>query len=173
MAHCINWTNEFCSVRFYIPRKLLPKLAASLTPVVPIDDPSKHQGRVRTQPFIDGQFAIHVYVPIPVASGTPLRALLEDVVKDIKEACPELHIFSLLEKEAQKFDSTSSAINTPSERITVSEENTPTVEVGRDATDEVKVTELHLSLSRPVFARSHQREDVKRAVKGIAKGTHR
>jgi len=35
------------------------------------------------------------------------------------------------------------------------------------------VTELHLSLSRPVFARSHQREDVKRAVKSIARGATR
>jgi len=41
-------------------RHLQPHLA----PAVPADDPSKHQGRTRVTPHVDGQWAAHVYVPL-------------------------------------------------------------------------------------------------------------
>jgi U6 snRNA phosphodiesterase len=55
-------------------KRKLPPLAAHLTPAVPLDDPSKHQGRTRATAHVDGQWAAHVYVPIA------LRGALRDIV---------------------------------------------------------------------------------------------
>ena len=59
-------------------KRQLPALAAHLAPSVPLDDPSKHQGRTRTTPHVDGQWAAYVYVPIAVR-GT-LRRIVERAV---------------------------------------------------------------------------------------------
>jgi U6 snRNA phosphodiesterase len=59
-------------------RRKLPPLPANLAPAAPLDDPSKHQGRTRATPHVDGQWAAHVYVPI-VLRGT-LRSILERAV---------------------------------------------------------------------------------------------
>lgn len=56
-------------------KRQLPALAAHLAPSVPLDDPSKHQGRTRTTPHVDGQWAAYVYVPVAVR-GT-LRRIVE------------------------------------------------------------------------------------------------
>jgi len=49
-------------------------LPAYLAPAVPLDDPSKHQGRTGTMPHVDGQWAAYVYVPLA------LRGALRRVV---------------------------------------------------------------------------------------------
>ena len=116
-------------------RKQLPKLSPSLSPLLPEDDPTKHQGRVRTQPFVDGQFATHIYIPI---YHEPLLELLQLVIKDVQETCAELEVFSLLDTK------------------------------GEDMQDETG-KELHLSISRPLYVRSHQRETVRQGVKEVAK----
>lgn len=59
-------------------KRQLPALAAHLVSPVPPDDPSKHQGRTRTTPHVDGQWAAYVYVPIAVR-GT-LRRVVERAV---------------------------------------------------------------------------------------------
>ncbi len=59
-------------------KRQLPALAAHLASSVPLDDPSKHQGRTRTTPHVDGQWAAYVYVPIAVR-GT-LRRIVERAV---------------------------------------------------------------------------------------------
>jgi hypothetical protein len=59
-------------------RRKLPAFAAHLAPSVPPDDPSKHQGRTRTTPHVDGQWAAYVYVPI--ALGGTLRRIVERAV---------------------------------------------------------------------------------------------
>jgi len=118
-------------------RKQLPKLAPSLSPLIPEDDPTKHQGRVRTQPFVDGQFATHIYIPINHES---LLELLRGVIQDVREICQDLEVFSLIDKE-------------------------------EGGSEEEKGKELHLSVSRPLYVKAHQREGVKRAVKDVAKKT--
>ncbi|KAF8517394.1 U6 snRNA phosphodiesterase Usb1 [Hysterangium stoloniferum] len=50
-------------------KRKLPSLPSSLIIKTPISDPAQHQGRVRTQPHMDGQFACYVYVPITLESG--------------------------------------------------------------------------------------------------------
>lgn len=59
-------------------KRQLPALPAHLASSVPLDDPSKHQGRTRTTPHVDGQWAAYVYVPIAVR-GT-LRRIVERAV---------------------------------------------------------------------------------------------
>jgi len=62
-----------------IKKRKLPALPAHLAPAVPTDDPSKHQGRTRTTPHVDGQWAAHVYVPLALR-GT-LRRVVERAVE--------------------------------------------------------------------------------------------
>ncbi|KAF8490926.1 hypothetical protein F5888DRAFT_1795891 [Russula emetica] len=59
-------------------KRQLPALAAHLASSVPLDVPSKHQGRTRTTPHVDGQWAAYVYVPIAMR-GT-LRRIVERAV---------------------------------------------------------------------------------------------
>jgi U6 snRNA phosphodiesterase len=111
-------------------RRKLPELSSSLVAPVPVDNPALHQGRVRLTPFVEGQWAAYVYVPVVLSPRSPLRQLLVDVVSDAKGMTPALQSF-----------------------------------IG----DGQKDTELHISLSRPLYIRAHQREDLKRAVRGIAR----
>lgn len=129
-------------------RKLLPTLSATLAPAVPKDDPSQHQGRIRSQPFVDGQFATHIYAPI---STSILHNIIESVIKDVREACKDLELFSLL--EVPKQEGISDDVST---------------ETGKELLEE-----LHLSVSRPLFLRSHQRDLVTKTVKDIARRTNR
>ena len=130
-------------------RKKLPSLSSSLKPSIPQDDPSQHQGRIRTQPFVEGQFSTHIYASI---STSTLRDLLTSVITDVREICNDLEVFSLLEPPKVERDS-GNALDAE----------------GND----IVLDELHLSLSRPVFLRSHQRDLVTRAVKDIARRTTR
>ncbi len=118
-------------------KRKLPTLAAHLAPSIPLDDPSKHQGRTRRTPHVDGQWAAYVYVPI-VVRGT-LRRIVERAV-DI----------------ARKGDSGKSVdVHTIG-----SSDSVPDSDVG---------CELHVSLTRPFFLRSYQREEMKRVVRDAAK----
>ncbi|KAF8713152.1 Methyltransferase domain, partial [Rhizoctonia solani] len=123
------------------PKKLkaLPALDSSLFAPAPIDDPSKHQGRKRTIPYVEGQFIAHVYVPIKL--GGELLALLRSIVKSAQSDSTAWH--SLLEPIPG----------------TTSEQNTgPTFSIFRS----------HLSLSRPVPLRAHQRDDLRKEVRKAA-----
>jgi hypothetical protein len=64
-------------------KRQLPALAAHLVSSVPLDDPSKHQGRTRTTPHVDGQWAAYVYVPIAVR-GT-FRRIVERAVDIVRK----------------------------------------------------------------------------------------
>ncbi|EIN03666.1 hypothetical protein PUNSTDRAFT_139379 [Punctularia strigosozonata HHB-11173 SS5] len=114
------------------------KLTPFVDPSEPKDDPSLHQGRKRTVPFVEGQFCAYVYVPIfiPVKSG--LAKVLKAAIKDAKTAVPILHPIDRLSSES---DAASSG------------------------GDEL---ELHVSLTRPIYLRAHQREELKCAVKSLA-----
>jgi len=121
-------------------KRKLPALAAHLAPSAPLDDPSNHQGRTRTTPHVDGQWAAHVYVPIVVRRGM-LRRIVERAV-DI----------------ARKGDAGT--------RIDV---HTLGGSGRVRGSDSDVVRELHVSLTRPFFLRTHQREEMKRAVRDAAR----
>ena len=97
-----------------------------------MDDPAKHQGRIRTQPHVDGQFAALVYVPIHVDDSPALFKLLTHAAAKVRETIPGLVEF-----------------------------------VKDDDGDE----HLHLSLSRPIYVRSDKREELRRAVHGMARAS--
>ncbi|KAA1473812.1 hypothetical protein DENSPDRAFT_860023 [Dentipellis sp. KUC8613] len=125
-------------------KRKLPALAQELTVPIPIDDPSKHQGRVRTTPHVEGQWAAYVYVPISL--DDPENAKLKQTVRKAfdraKEKVPGLHC--LCSTIAGKTESAAGETNEASEM-------------------------LHVSLTRPFFLRAHQREEVKRAIRALAK----
>ncbi|KAF4581532.1 poly(U)-specific 3'-to-5' RNA exonuclease [Pleurotus pulmonarius] len=119
-------------------KRKLPALASSLVPSVPVDNPALHQGRVRTQPHVDGQFAAFVYVLVGLDKGSPLRQLLSDAFRTAKATVECLQELKDL----------------------------PLSEDGK-LSDGAKPA-LHISLSRPVYLRAYQRDEFKRAVKQLA-----
>ena len=116
-------------------KRQLPALAAHLASSVPLDDPSKHQGRTRTIPHVDGQWAAYVYVPIAVR-GT-LRRVVEFAVGI-----------------ARKGGDSGTSVD---------------VHMLGSSDSNVVACELHVSLTRPFFLRAYQREEMKRAVRDVAK----
>ena len=122
-------------------KRKLPALPAHLAPAAPPDDPSKHQGRTRTTPHVDGQWAAYVYVPLA------LRAALRRVVAravdiargeaDVDVAGTSVHVLGN--------------------------------GGGGDAGEVADVHKLHVSLTWPFFLRESQREEMKRAVRDAAK----
>jgi len=101
----------------------------------PVDNPALHQGRIRTTPHVEGQYAAHVYIPLVVNPKTALHTLLGEVLDVTKEIVPTVHAID------------SCAGGTDSSR---------------------RPQELHLSLSRPIYLRAHQREEFKQAVRLVA-----
>ena len=127
------------------PRKL-PSLASSIIGPVHVDNPALHQGRIRSVPHVDGQWACHVYVPVTLKPRSALRDVLEDAIQSAKVGVQDY--MGLPAQETAEM----SAFHT-----------------FWDA--ETPRPELHISLSRPIFLRAHQREDLKRAVKRVARET--
>lgn len=113
-------------------------LASSLVPSVPVDNPALHQGRIRAQPHVDGQFAAFVYVSVGLDKESPLRQLLSDAFLTAKAA-----VGCLQELKG----------------VPLTEDD--------ESSDGGKPT-LHISLSRPVYLRAYQRDEFKRAVKQLA-----
>ncbi|KDQ62251.1 hypothetical protein JAAARDRAFT_203423 [Jaapia argillacea MUCL 33604] len=116
-------------------KKKLPALPPSLTLPTPIDNPALHQGRIRSSPHINGQYAAYIYIPLVVEPKSRLGKLLGRVVKAAKEVVPTLHPIGVVE----------------------------------DGVGDGEGEELHISLSRPIYLFAHQRDDLKRAVKTLAK----
>jgi len=117
-----------------IKKRRLPALASHLMPAVPLDDPSKHQGRTRSTPHVEGQWAAYVYVPL-VLHGA-LRGTVERAVAMAKQEVPSVHVLGASDADADSV---------------------------------AAVRELHISLTRPFFIRTHQKEEIKRAVRDAAK----
>ncbi|KAL0069785.1 poly(U)-specific 3'-to-5' RNA exonuclease [Marasmius tenuissimus] len=118
-------------------KRKLPPLQSSVIVPVPNDDPSLHQGRIRSTPHVEGQWAVHVYISVIVEPRSPLHQLLQNVLKTAKESCPALQLVPGLDN----FDG------------------------------DHKTTELHISLSRPLFVRAYQKEEVKRSVRRLAQSS--
>ncbi|KAJ7505566.1 hypothetical protein B0H11DRAFT_429103 [Mycena galericulata] len=115
-------------------KRKLPALSSTWLGPAHVDDPSLHQGRRRTMPHVEGQYATHIYASVALDRGSALFKLLCKIIASTKNMVPTLHDFW----------------SSPNEHIE---------------------PELHISLSRPVYLRSHQREDMKRAVKALAEKT--
>lgn len=105
----------------------------------PKDDPALHQGRIRSSPHVEGQYAAYVYVPLKLVTSGPLHSLLHKVLKRAKELVPILHPIGI------SLDPTYGAMKTETER------------------------ELHISLTRPIYLRAHQREEFKTTIRSISK----
>ena len=140
-------------------KRKLPALAAHLAPSVPTDDPSKHQGRTRTAPHVEGQWAAYVYVPIALR-GTALRRVVQRAV-------------GIAERGGDLDDLDSRASSGGVVPVPMPVHDTWTLrgrsDAGRDAGDGATCEELHISLTRPFFLRGYQREEMKRAVRDVAK----
>jgi U6 snRNA phosphodiesterase len=121
----LNWNYPF-----YLHRKL-PSLPSSLVSATPVDRPELHQGRVRSTPHVDGQWAAHIYLPVLLERHSLLAKHLDMIMKQSSLEVPCLH--SIWE--------------------------------GKDMGQR---RELHVSLSRPVYLRAYQREELKRAVRLLA-----
>lgn len=122
-------------------RRTLPPLLAKVTIPVPVDDPSKHQGRIRTTPHIDGQFAAYVYAPIFPAQGPQrlLRGIFETIERQVENVHRLVHL-----NGDEPVDESSPGLRT------VLPNGVP-----------------HLSLTRPMYLRAHQRDVLKKAVKEV------
>ncbi|KAF9046482.1 hypothetical protein BJ165DRAFT_1527571 [Panaeolus papilionaceus] len=116
-------------------KRKLPPVSSTIVTAAPIDNPALHQGRIRSTPHVDGQFAAHIYVSISLTANARLNQMVQSIFMDAKIQVPILHETWKSDKYEQK-------------------------------------PELHISLSRPVFLWAHQREDLRLAVKKVAK-THK
>ena len=120
-------------------KRHLPALPVHLVSSVPLDDPSKHQGRTRSIPHVDGQWAAYIYVPIAVRGA--LRRVVERAV-------------DIARKKGDSDSGTSIDVHV----------------LGSSSDSDSNIAcELHVSLTRPFFLRAYQREEMKRAVRDVAK----
>ena len=135
-----------------LAHRKLPPLSASLTPLVPIDNPAEHQGRVRSFPHVEGQYVAHVYIPLVLDCGEALCKLITEAVCKAREEVKGLWEIGEVENNGSNVVASSTCKS-------------------RDASgcNRTKGSlELHISLSRPISLRAHQREEFKRAIKRIA-----
>ncbi|THU99131.1 hypothetical protein K435DRAFT_752217 [Dendrothele bispora CBS 962.96] len=123
-----------------VKKRKLPTLSSSLIVPAPKDDPTLHQGRIRATPHVDGQWAAHIYVSIKLSRRSALYTLIQKAFERARETVPTLRdIWDL------RFSNESQK-------------------------DELRKTlELHVSLSRPIFLRAHQREEFKQAIRLLAR----
>ncbi len=109
-----------------------------------MDNPALHQGRQRTTPHVEGQFAAHVYIPVTVSKKSRLFGLLSRIFSAAQESVPILHPIGFTKADADA------------------------AREGPSNSDDGHV-ELHISLTRPTYLRAHQREEFRRAIQAIAR----
>lgn len=138
-----------------------PKRCVSVFRLAPPSNPAAHQGRIRVRPHVEGQWAAHFYLPIPLSESkggnSKLHRLLQRVVRDVQLAVPAFHSFVDAEESSHPLPTGSSSPFQPSATSGAVITLTTVTEL-----------ELHVSLSRAIFLRAHQREDLRKAVKRIA-----
>jgi U6 snRNA phosphodiesterase len=74
----------------------LPALSTTLTGTAHTDDPSLHQGRTRTRPHVDGQWAAHVYVCLRLHRSA--KDMISRIVADAMMRVQELQPLSDVER---------------------------------------------------------------------------
>ena len=122
-----------------------------MQPQIPIDDPALHQGRRRTTPHVEGQFAAYVYVPLLIPKQSQLYTLLMRMYAAAKLLVPSLNPIGFEEP----------AILPPNLAESGSSDSTGTS------------IELHISLTRPTYLRAHQREEFRGVVRSLARTRRR
>ncbi|GAA5998966.1 HVSL domain-containing protein [Rhodotorula paludigena] len=118
------------------------------------DSPELHQGRKRSVPHQQGQWAAHVYLELDPSSA--LRRVLKQATADASALAPSsAAVHSLLEPAK------GSAANFPSRLAT------PVSDAGSELAS-TPASSLHVSLSRPLMLQTNQREELGRAVARLA-----
>ncbi|KAI0718424.1 hypothetical protein C8T65DRAFT_804065 [Cerioporus squamosus] len=125
-------------------KRKLPSLSTHLLPQVPVDDPALHQGRRRTTPHVEGQFAAYVFIPVAVPKKSKLFGLMSRIFSTAKESVPILHPIGFTEADVDA------------------------AREGPSISDDGHV-ELHISLTRPTYLRAHQRDEFRRAVQAATR----
>lgn len=133
-------------------KRRLPPLSASLTPPIPVDNHTEHQGRIRSFPHVEGQYVAYIYVPLVLGRGEALYNLVTEVVCKARKEVEGLWGIGEVK------DNESDAVHT----------SRCTSGCAGECNKTMGNLELHISLSRPILLRAHQREEVKKAVKRIA-----
>ncbi|KZO96969.1 hypothetical protein CALVIDRAFT_563601 [Calocera viscosa TUFC12733] len=134
-------------------KRKLPALSETFIPKVPIDNPALHQGRVRTVPFVQGQWCAHVYVPVDLSPS--LHTTLLNLLARAQALCPTLH--SLLDPPAPA-SLAAPATPTPT--------STPTA---RTEDRDSPPSEAHISLTRPLFLHTSQRPSFLTSIRAALK----
>ncbi|EIW66604.1 hypothetical protein TREMEDRAFT_65475 [Tremella mesenterica DSM 1558] len=68
-------------------KRPLPSLPTTYTSGLnPSDDPTLHQGRKRTRPFVEGEYSCHIYVSLSIP--TSLRSTLNEILITLKRLLP-------------------------------------------------------------------------------------
>ncbi|KAI8144110.1 U6 snRNA phosphodiesterase Usb1 [Fennellomyces sp. T-0311] len=62
------------------PSSAMPALPSFFSPATKTDDPGRHQGRVRTKPHIENNWATHVYVEVPASGG--IKQIVGPLISD-------------------------------------------------------------------------------------------
>ena len=78
-----------------IRHRRLPPLSSKLVVAAPKDNPTLHQGRVRSSPHVDGRWACHIYVPVVSEAGEQLAEMLSSAFQAAKAKVPTLHPIGL------------------------------------------------------------------------------
>jgi U6 snRNA phosphodiesterase len=68
----------------------LPRLSPSLVVPTPIDNPALHEGRVRTMPHVEGQFAAYVYVCLRLERWSRMQAIVSDALSFAMATSPTI-----------------------------------------------------------------------------------
>jgi hypothetical protein len=145
-----------------VKKRKLPTLSHSLTVPTPVDNPSLHQGRTRTIPYKEGQWATHVYVPVLLSRGTLLYKTVADLLCSAKARVSALHATSPVTDEILQ------KINGDYLPADIKQDAVESVSVNQSVTNLGPKIELHISLSRPLYLHTHQRQEFKIAVQSVA-----
>ncbi|KAF7299318.1 hypothetical protein MIND_00880800 [Mycena indigotica] len=70
-------------------KRKLPTLSNTLSGPKHIDDPSQHQGRTRSTPHVDGQWATHIYAH--VLPDSTFVKLVQHIIDAARTVVPSLH----------------------------------------------------------------------------------
>ncbi|CAG8436543.1 6211_t:CDS:2 [Ambispora gerdemannii] len=129
-----------------------------------IDDTNKHEGRIRTVPHVEGNWATHVFVEMKIDRG------FDDIIQKIKNKAQnvisqegrDFKIYSCIERDEdkRKIEEENLESKSPGENeidILDSSSNYPSYTLYEAAaTDDADTRSLHISLSRPIFLKYHQ-----------------
>jgi hypothetical protein len=69
-----------------------------------MDNPALHQGRIRTKPHVEGQFAAHVYVSLVVERRSSLQKLVDEAIGNARTLVPTLTAFWAQEEHVKKHE---------------------------------------------------------------------